>query len=361
MHGPTDRVAVGLSGGVDSAMAAALLVERGFSVVGLTLRLQKEKSGEEESREIRNARRVARKLSIEHHVIDLHEAFERRVLLPAWEEYARGRTPNPCAICNEHIKFGLLFEHARSMGASKIASGHHCRLLEHQGRPAVFRGHDPKKDQSYFLFRLSAERLHDLLFPIGELTKTQVRAMARDLGLEDPEVRESQDTCLALETHGFAETLRERFGADMPPGPIVDEQGTPVGEHLGLHRYTVGQRRGHGVALGQRAFIVSIDTANNRLVVTTDATRLLSKGCIASDVNWQIEPPTEEFSCEVQIRYRQKPVYCRVVPHSGNGVEVRFDARVSSVTPGQAAVFYEGERLLGGGWIAEALPAQTPA
>ncbi len=356
MGGNGQRVAIGLSGGVDSAVAAACLVEKGYDVLGLTLRLQTGTDDSDEPDEIRQARYVARRLSIEHRVIDLRDAFDRLVLLPAWKEYARGRTPNPCAVCNEYIKFGLLFEHAKQLGADRIASGHHCRIEKFSGKPAIYRGNDPKKDQTYFLFRLSSERLHDLLFPIGDFTKDEVRLRARNAELTDPETRESQDTCLALGTEGFAETLRQRFGGEMPPGPIVDDRGTPVGEHRGLHNYTVGQRRGHGVALGQRAFIECIDTRNNRLVVTTDPTRLASGGCRVSKVNWQAETPSGELSCMVQIRYRQKAVPCRVIPGSDGDAEVRFDTPVGSVTPGQAAVFYDKDRLLGGGWIDERLP-----
>jgi tRNA-specific 2-thiouridylase len=234
-----ERVVVAMSGGVDSTVAAALLVERGCEVIGVTLRLLQ---GEETAGDaVHEARAAADRLGIAHHVLDGRREFEELVLRRSWDEYARGRTPNPCVVCNARIKFGLLLDHARSLGATKIATGHYARL---DATPTIRRGVDRRKDQSYFLWALDARQLAAVLFPLGELTKQQVRDRARSLGLPNAERAESQDACFVRDDQQFAEELRRHFGEPARSGVIVDEAGKVLGAHQGIHHFTIGQRRG---------------------------------------------------------------------------------------------------------------------
>jgi tRNA-specific 2-thiouridylase len=345
-----ERVVVAMSGGVDSTVAAALLVERGCEVIGVTLRLLQ---GEETAGDaVHEARAAADRLGIAHHVLDGRREFEELVLRRSWDEYARGRTPNPCVVCNARIKFGLLLDHARSLGATKIATGHYARL---DATPTIRRGVDRRKDQSYFLWALDARQLAAVLFPLGELTKQQVRDRARSLGLPNAERAESQDACFVRDDQQFAEELRRHFGEPARSGVIVDEAGKVLGAHQGIHHFTIGQRRGLGVALGRPAWVAAIDAPDARVVLADDEHALLAHGLEAGGVVWHATPSNEPTTCEVQIRYRHPPA-AAVVEHTGGAtVRVRFAQPVKAVTPGQAVVFYDGDRVLGGGWIERAL------
>lgn len=370
------RVVVAMSGGVDSSVAAALLKQRGYEVVGLTLRLYDCEEGQNERSccglaGVAEARASAGRLGIPHYVVDGQELFERRVLRYAWDEYAEGRTPNPCVRCNEWMKFGLLYEHARKLGASYVATGHHARVLREavgEGRTAgathddvvLARGRDPEKDQSYFLFSLSPEQLRMSLLPVGELRKEEVRGVARELDLPNAERRESQDACIAQQ-RDLAEALRRRFEGRARPGRFRDAEGNVIGRHDGVHRFTIGQRKGLGLALGARAYVVAIDGASGD-VVLGEPTQLVARGLRAREVSWIGGAPTaKSIQAEVQIRYRHRAVRATiaVVPSGddaarngdGPGVDVWFDEPQRAVTPGQAAVFYQGDRVLGGGWI----------
>jgi tRNA-specific 2-thiouridylase len=357
------RVAVAMSGGVDSSVAAALLLEAGYEVIGATLRLRPCR----EARETRsccgfngvtNARSVAGHLGIPHYIIECTEAFEHKVLRPAWDEYARGRTPSPCLPCNELIKFGRLLEWTRQIGVPRVATGHYARVVaDPDGRPTLLRAADAAKDQTYFLAGLDAATLRAALFPLGEMTKPEVRANARRLGLPTAESPESQDACfvdLGPDALPFAEMLRSRFEAEPRAGRIVDTAGRTVGEHRGVHLFTVGQRRGLGLRTARRYWVAAIDAATATVVVTDDVIEIDRRRFVARHTTWidghALAGPRR---CHVQVRSQHAGIDATVAPlDEGPGaVTVECDEPVRAITPGQAAVFFDGQRVLGRGWI----------
>ena len=352
------RVAVAMSGGVDSSVAAALLARAGHEVVGITLQLlpceDRPLGGGCCSLEsAAQARSVADRLGIDHLIVDARGTFEQQVLRPCWDEYARGRTPNPCVLCNQTVKWGVLFDRARALGARQLATGHYARIgASPAGRPSLLRGLDPNKDQSYFLFSLEEEQIGATLLPLGAMTKPQVRALARELGLATAERPESQDACFDSSEDGFAESLRLRFDARARPGDIVDREGRVVGHHEGLHRFTLGQRRGLGVTLGGRAFVSALRAEANQVVVTPDPDDLLARELEVRLAGARDRPLPDR--CLVQIRSRHKAVPAALVAGGEAGVRVVLDEPQRAVTPGQAAVFYDGDRVAGGGWISRA-------
>jgi tRNA-specific 2-thiouridylase len=343
-------VAVALSGGVDSSLAAALLLEAGREVVGLTMDL-----GSDEP--VERAGAVARHLGIPLHVVDCRQAFEDSVLRPAWQEYERGRTPSPCVLCNPRMKFGVLAARARDLGAAELATGHHALRLDGPEGPVLARGRDRRKDQSYFLAGLSREQLAASLFPVGALTKAEVRARAEAIGLPSARAAESQDLCVAsasLDGQALSEGLRRRFGKPARPGLLLGPDGAVVGRHEGLHLFTVGQRRGVRVALGRRAWVASIDGASAEVRLATDREALLASGLVAVEATWHGRPPApgETLRCRAQIRYRHAAAEARATVDDGGGrIEVRFDRPQSAVAPGQALVLYDDDRVLACGWI----------
>lgn len=351
------RVVVAMSGGVDSSVAAALLIEAGYDCLGATLNLHDDRAHDQTdacggSAAVDDARRVAAQLGIPHHVLDARHFFRERVLRPGWEAYAAGRTPNPCVACNEHVKFGLLRDFARSLGAEKIATGHYARLVPDPATGVVQlrRGRDRHKDQSYFLYALSPEQRAAALLPLGDFNhKDEVRDLARRLGLPVAERRESQDACFAAGDLPFSEMLRRTFAATAAPGPILDEKGNRLGDHAGIHLYTIGQRQGLGVALGRPAWIKTLDPKDATVVLTTDPDALLSPGLLAADVHWSREPLA--LNCRVQIRYRHQAREATVEPLPDRRARVLFAEPQHAVTPGQAAVFYDNDLVIGGGTI----------
>jgi tRNA-specific 2-thiouridylase len=352
-----ERILVAMSGGVDSSVAAALLVREGHEVLGATLQLlpcEERPLGPtccslEASME---ARRVADRLGIPHCVIDCRREFEERVLKPSWAEYARGRTPSPCILCNQEIKFGFLRERAAALQAAAIATGHYARVAPSpSGRSSLWRGRDPLKDQSYFLFSIGSEGLGRVRFPLGEMTKKEVRAIARELQLPTADRAESQDACFVSSEDGFAESLRLRFDQPARPGDLVSPDGRRLGRHGGIHRFTIGQRSGLGVSLGARAFVSAIRPESAEVVVTTRPGELDS---IGARVRLAAPLGTGPLRCLVQIRSRHKATPATVEAGAGGEARVLFSAPQRSVTPGQAAVFYQGDQVLGGGWIEEA-------
>ncbi|MBM4318952.1 MAG: tRNA 2-thiouridine(34) synthase MnmA [Deltaproteobacteria bacterium] len=353
------RVVIAMSGGVDSSVAAALLKEAGHEVIGATQKLQEchEAQG---SRSccgvdgIVRARAVAGQLGIAHYVIDCVREFEREVLRPAWDEYEHGRTPSPCLLCNERIKFGQLLAWSQRIGASCVATGHYARIERvADGRLVLLRGVDPEKDQSYFLAGLTPEQLSALLFPVGHLTKPEVRSIGRTLGLSTAETHDSQDACLVGPDQSFAEMLRGRFSAVTTGGVIVDDSGEVIGRHAGVHHFTVGQRRGLGVSSTTRRWVREIRAENDVVVATDREDALLSRHLVAKGMSWLTPPPIDDdtLECEVQIRYRHTPAPATVAPRGDGTVAVTFNEPVRAITPGQAAVFYDGGRVLGRGWI----------
>ena len=362
----SERVVVAMSGGVDSSVAAALLVEQGYAVIGVMLRLWSEpllltldggtvaaatnRCCSVES--VHDARGVADRLGIPFYVLNAEETFEREVVRPFIATYAAGRTPNPCLSCNRQIRFGYLLNYAvRTLDARYLATGHYARIqYAEDGRYQLWRGADRNKDQSYVLSVLGQADLAQALFPVGAYTKPQVRALAAERGLPTAARVESQDLCFV------ADGDYRRFLADNAPeamlaGPILDTRGRQLGVHAGLPGYTIGQRGGLGIAAAQPLYVLALDTTRNALIVGTGA-ELGQNWLRAESINWiDGEPPSAAFEAEVQIRYRATPAAATVTPLAGGDAEVQFAAALRDITPGQGVVFYEGERCLGGGTI----------
>lgn len=352
----SERVVVAMSGGVDSSVAAALLVEAGHEVIGVTLRLVGDASRCCSLDDAEDARRVAERLGVRFYVADYAEAFRREVMEPWADGYLAGRTPIPCVTCNQRFKFRHLLARAEALGARVVATGHYARVeRDPSGALSLHRGVDAEKDQSYFLFDLRPAQLERIAFPVGALHKSEVRAHARRLGLATAEKAESQELCFVPDGDHAAVVEALRPGAAPGTGEIVDEAGRRVGTHGGIHRFTVGQRRGLGVAAGERVFVRSIDAARNRITVAP-GDRLRARGARVGGVSWIAgAPPTGALRAVVRVRHRHAGAAAEIVPKTGNVVELRFETDVTAVTPGQAAVFYAGDRVLGGGWIEEAL------
>jgi tRNA-specific 2-thiouridylase len=346
-----------MSGGVDSSVSAALLKEQGYQVTGVSLQLYDPVPKEPGCRmktccsldDVLDAGRVAKKLGIPFEVIDMRAEFKEQVIDYFIAEYAAGRTPNPCIRCNDLIKFDLLLKKAKEMGADLLATGHYARISEDEdGGRRLLTGLDPAKDQSYFLFTLSQEQLQRVLFPVGMLEKTRVRALAAQFNLPVAQKHESQEICF-IPDNDYVKFL-ESHGVAQKPGQIVTDDGTVVGRHSGLHRYTIGQRKGLGVAWKQPLHVLTIDSEKNQVVVG-ERSELATSSLTAALATWSAAPAATEFRATCRIRYRHQPAPCRVVMLSDNRFEVYFDIPQTSVTPGQAAVIYDGESVLGGGWI----------
>jgi tRNA-specific 2-thiouridylase len=348
MTGKTGKIAVAMSGGVDSSTTAALLLEQGHDIIGITMRLWRpDNTTTPEPAE--DAARIAKLLGIPHHILDCREEFRRDVMAYFADEYRSGRTPNPCARCNRLIKFGRLLEAATSLGATRLATGHYARLHHAaDGTTHLFTGKDQAKDQSYFLFDLTQHQLGKLLFPLGEMTKQEVRAHAARLQLPVAEKGESQDVCF-IPDGDYVRFLETEGGIVPRPGAFVLADGRRIGDHQGIHRYTIGQRRGMGIAWSEPLFVVGIDATQDQVQVGTRA-ELAASGLIATRVNWLV-PQSGPVAADCKIRYRHRAVPCQITPMAEGTIAVRFSEQQHGVTPGQAVVFYRGEEVLGGGWI----------
>ncbi|WP_319408996.1 tRNA 2-thiouridine(34) synthase MnmA [uncultured Desulfosarcina sp.] len=344
----TGSIAIAVSGGVDSLVSAYLLKQQENDVFGIHFLTGYEKPVESGSEGIKA---LSRQLGLPIVSIDLKTQFKTRVVDYFTAAYQNGETPNPCLVCNPTIKFGVLFDEARRLGASRLATGHYARVEAQQdGRYRLCRGVDETKDQSYFLSRLTQDQLARACFPLGTWTKAQVKALAEEKGLHPLTRQESQDVCFIRDA-SYAEFLTRTAGICPQPGDIVNTAGHRVGTHNGLHRYTVGQRRGINCPASQAYYVVGIDIRRNRLVVGFKD-ELVANSCRVSDINWIAGVPQTPMAADTRIRYRHRAVPSMVSPVGHDGAVVRFDRPQTAVTPGQGAVFYRGDEVLGGGWIA---------
>ena len=357
-----DAVAA-MSGGVDSAVAALLAARTGALGAAFTMRLtDAEQAGAGPGRccaprDVRDARGVAARLSIPHYVLDMRDAFAEHVVRPFVAEYLAGRTPIPCVACNDRLKFAELVRRARALGACRVVTGHHARTERHGDTVRLLRGRDRAKDQAYFLHGLTQDQVRTAWFPVGEITKPEVREIAREAGLDVADKPESQEICFVPDgdAAAFVEREAQRDGVGVRAGEIVDRAGERVGAHGGVHRFTVGQRRGLG-AHGVRLHVLELRAATDEVVVGP-AAELLSSELVVERFNWieGVIPPSA-IDAEVQVRHGRGTARARVMP-VGTGVRVIFDEPVRAVAPGQAAVVYDGDRVMGGGPIALAVPA----
>jgi len=365
------RIAVAMSGGVDSSAAAAILKEQGHELVGFTMQLWNQRRGlsVDENGEplpsrccslddVYDARRVAEELGFPFYVLNLEKEFERDVVQPFVNSYLNGETPIPCVACNSRLKFASLDRLAAGLGCEKVATGHYARVEfdKATNRYRLLRGLDPQKDQSYFLWELTQDQLSRALFPLGEMSKSDARETARRNDLAVAEKKESQEICFVpdgdyaafIDRYLEAEKQTDRLPNS---GEIVSSQGKVVGTHPGLHHYTIGQRRGLGIAYSHPLYVIGIESATNRVIVG-DQDELMSNEFAAAGVNWiAFDDPTEAVRAEVRIRYRHTAAPAIITPLTASRARVKFDDSQRAITSGQATVFYRGDEVLGGGWI----------
>jgi len=348
---PMNKVVVGLSGGVDSSVAAATLHDQGYEVVGLTLWLMKGK-GQCCSEGMIDAAKLCEELGIPHHIVDSRNVFQENIIDYLVTGYGEGITPLPCSQCNKAVKFTPMLKYAReTLGIETIATGHYARIRfdEQAGRYQLLRAVDRNKDQSYFLYDLDQTVLSQVIFPLGEKHKTETRQIAAVFGLHTAEKPESQDLCL-VEANGSMQAFLDKYIAPHK-GEIVDRAGKVLGQHEGVHHYTIGQRKGLGIAHTEPLYVIGLDAALNRVIVG-ERTEAQNLECTAGRMNWvSIAPPSSPIKADVQIRYRSTATPATVIPLEGDRVRIVFDEPQFSITPGQAAVWYDGEVLLGGGII----------
>jgi tRNA-uridine 2-sulfurtransferase len=354
-------VAVAMSGGVDSSVAAALLALQGYDVIGLTMHLWTDPAGQELALNrasgccsitmSRDAAAVAERMGFRHYILDLSREFRSSVVENFGHEYLRGRTPNPCVRCNTFVKWQTLLDRARRMGCDYLATGHYARVDHGSERTKLLRAKYLEKDQSYTLWGLSQDSLMHTLFPVGELTKTEVRSIAGDLGLKTADKPESQDICFVPD-NDYRRFVRENFDTELnvlERGEIVGPDGRVLGFHNGISHFTVGQRKGMGISADRPLYVTRIEATSNRVFVSYDDD-CFSITATAGDVNWiSIAEPENPLECTVKVRYRDELHPAQVFPLDGQQVRIEFRDPVRAVTPGQSAVFYDGETVLGGG------------
>lgn len=360
MSSSKSKIVVAMSGGVDSSVSAALLIEQGYEVVGIMLRLWSEPGHFDTPRDNRcctrdqmlDAQFVARKLGIPFHVTDVRDTFKRRIVDRFVEGYRSGITPNPCLACNRYIRFGFLLDEALSRGASKLATGHYAQVTQSpDGTFELRRGADTAKDQSYVLSMVTQKQLSHAAFPVGGYTKDEVRELAASFDLPVASKVDSQDLCFVADGD-YRRFLRRAAPESMAAGPIVLRSGKVIGQHEGLPNYTIGQRRGVGISWSEPLYVLGKQQRTNTLIVGT-RDELGANAFDVREVNWiSGDPPAGPFRAEVKIRYRARPAWATITPRGADRASVCLDVPLPDVTPGQGAVFYDGDRVVSGGLIA---------
>ncbi|MCX8130694.1 MAG: tRNA 2-thiouridine(34) synthase MnmA [Clostridia bacterium] len=354
------KVMLGMSGGVDSSVAAAVLLEKGYDVIGVTMQIWPDMDEERQKTEggccslsaVDDARRVANKLGIPYYVMNFKEVFEKKVINYFKDEYLKGRTPNPCIACNRHVKFDAMLKKAASMGIDYIATGHYAKIEydDNKGRYLLRKSVTDKKDQTYALYTLTQEQLSRTLMPIGDYSKERVREIAKEIGLTVATKPDSQEICF-VEDNDYGRFISENTDCKIVPGNFVDTKGNILGKHKGIVHYTIGQRKGLGIALGKPMFVVEINIQTNN-VVLGDESEVFSRSLTASDLNFiTIDHLDNEMKVKAKIRYSAKEADAIIYPYKDNKAKVVFENPVRAITPGQAVVFYDDDTVVGGGTI----------
>ncbi len=341
------KVVVAMSGGVDSSTTAAILIDQGYEVTGLTMLLSDDIDNDAM---MDSVGKVSESLGIESRVCDFRSDFRQMVINDFIESYQSGLTPNPCVVCNKRIKFGKMLDEARKMGGRFLATGHYVRMDRRGDAVRLLKGVDQKKDQSYFLYRLTQEQLSRILFPLGELDKTETRRIAAEYGLVVADKPESQDLCF-LTKGDYRDFLKNNAKITRKSGTIVDLNGKQVGKHNGLWNYTIGQRRGLGISASEPLYVVGLDVKNNRLVVATNEQRGSDQCNVKQVNNISGMIPELPFEASVKIRYTAKETKAEITPLPNRSASVKFSKPLPDITPGQSLVFYQGDELIGGGFI----------
>lgn len=342
------KIACLMSGGVDSSVACAILKDEGFDVTGFTLKLWSDGSRCCNAKDIKDAKRVALKLKVPHYVIDLRTEFKKRVIDYFTSEYVSGKTPNPCVICNEKIKFGVFLKEINNLGIKYAATGHYAKVSKNRGRYLLKKGKEDLKDQTYFLASLTQNGLSRIIFPLADFKKLEIRRKASKLGLSIADKKESQEICFIPDNDisKFIKKLKR-----VEKGEIVDCAGKVLGYHSGIINYTIGQRRGIRIPMANPLYVTKIDGNKNRIIVG-DVDDLYSKEMVVTGLNWiSVKSPGAPLKVSVKIRYNQVPSPAKILPLDKDNVVIRFDVPHRAVTPGQLAVFYKGDTVVGSGWI----------
>ncbi|MFP4456245.1 MAG: tRNA 2-thiouridine(34) synthase MnmA [Clostridia bacterium] len=350
------KIAVAMSGGVDSSVAAAILLKEGHEICGITMIISSDEKGNPDDKAAEDAKYICNQLGIKHYAVDLRDEFHKKVIKPFADEYSSGKTPNPCVICNERIKFGALIDYAQSLGFPYFATGHYLNLEYDDSTQTykILQAKDEEKDQAYMLYRLNQEVLSKLVFPLSDYTKDEVYEIAKKYGLKSADSQESQDICFVPDMQSYSSYLEDKNLIRHKEGYFIDTDGNKIKRHEGVYNYTIGQRRGLGIALGYPAYVVKINYDTGDIIVG-DKTNLYSNEMVVSNVNWISKKYIPGDNLEVKVRYSTYKHKAIIKEKDKDNYIISFYDNVRAITPGQSAVFYKGKELIGGGFIKEVL------